>query len=77
MRFLVLLMALGSLMKLRFQKINSRRKSGLEKLGVSNALFVDTEIDADFGFAARTFLMDLLPVMGATFNDIQQRQNWF
>lgn len=44
-------------------------------LGLSNALFVDAEVNADFGAAARNLPnIDVLPVVGANVYDILRRE---
>ncbi len=46
-----------------------------EKLGVSNALVVDTEVNENFGLAARNIPnVDVLPVVGANVYDILRRE---
>lgn len=57
---------------------DSKTKSLIErftKLGLSNALIVDTEINENFGLAARNIPnVDLLPVVGANVYDILRRE---
>lgn len=52
----------------------SKLAKQLSKMGVSNALIVGAEIDADFGRAARNIPnVDVLPIQGANVYDILRR----
>ncbi len=69
----------GELIIIDEAKLTDARTKALverfEKLGLSNALIVDNEVDSNFSVAARNIPdVDVLPVVGANVYDILRRQ---